>query len=245
MQSLRLPSNSFRVLYMAFTNNANMHNLVKQENEQVATIKPGETLDHADLQTKRSRKATKACVKKPGCFRPELVPINQMRKYQLMTKYMIPKHAIQRFVKQIVQELKPNDSFRMQSAAVFITLLDGYYLLSKNDVRIVVIFHLIHKFFEQVLIKLQTLVQQIQLFRHIFLCHQFIHFLYLFVAFVVDSIHPFLCRNPLLLFNGFSHNKQLLYPFSVFTDCHIYGGFSELSFGGKLLFIWNKIDAKL
>lgn len=70
------------------------------------------------LGGKAPRKAVgKSRVTKPsGHYRPEVIALREIRKYQKSTKLLIAKRPFQRYVKQICAEQKVG--FRFQSAAI-------------------------------------------------------------------------------------------------------------------------------
>jgi histone H3 len=67
---------------------------------------------------KKPRNPPKGKVKKPFRYRPGTVALRQIRKYQKSTELLIRKLPFQRLVKEVVQDLFKNESYRFQSTAV-------------------------------------------------------------------------------------------------------------------------------
>jgi len=57
-------------------------------------------------------------VKKHHRYRPGTVALREIRKYQKSTDLLIRKLPFQRLIKEIVQDMYPNENYRMQSTAL-------------------------------------------------------------------------------------------------------------------------------
>ncbi|KAL8100028.1 hypothetical protein AgCh_032327 [Apium graveolens] len=86
--------------------------------KQTARKSTGGKAPRKQLVTLASRMSASSTggVKKPHRFRPGIVALRQIRKYQKSTELLIRKLPFQRLVRETAQDLKTN--FRFQSSAV-------------------------------------------------------------------------------------------------------------------------------
>jgi histone H3 len=86
--------------------------------KQTARKSTGGALPRKSLATKAARRSapTSGGIKKPHRYRPGTVALREIRRYQKSTELLIPKLALQRFIKEVSQEFKTE--LRFQSTAL-------------------------------------------------------------------------------------------------------------------------------
>jgi histone H3 len=81
-----------------------------------ATTKKRGAEEAAQKSSKKQKVTHDSGVKKPHRFKPGTVALREIRRYQKSTELLVPKRAMQRVIREIVQDFKPD--LRCQSSAV-------------------------------------------------------------------------------------------------------------------------------
>ena len=86
--------------------------------KQTARKSSGGKCPRKKLATRHAYKYRTGGIKKPTRYRPGTVALRQIRKYQKTTELLIQKIPFQRLVREVVQDMFPHVTLRMQSTAL-------------------------------------------------------------------------------------------------------------------------------